>query len=305
MIIGHQKQWQFLKKSAETNRLSHAYLFFGQERLGKKTLALEFIKFLNCQNNNQLSKPCQQCSSCKDIQKRQHPDLFWIEPVGKEIQISQIRNLQWRLSLRPLSAPFKAAIIDQAHCMNSEAQSCILKTLEEPSGKAILILITEYPELLFPTILSRVQKIRFSPVPISEIENYLKKQRISQEKKDKISFLSLSKPGLAFDFLLNPQKLEYQNQKVKEMIQIRQSDLIFRFQYIKDAVSKKYNIKELLDIWLRYFREILFKTLKNNQTGYSLDRVKNIINTIQNINFLISTTNINQRLALEQLMLEI
>jgi len=305
MIIGHQKQWQFLKKSAETNRLSHAYLFFGQERLGKKTLALEFIKFLNCQDNNQLSKPCQQCSSCKDIQKRQHPDLFWIEPVGKDIQISQIRNLQWRLSLRPFSASFKSAIIDQAHCMNSEAQSCILKTLEEPSGKAILILITEYPELLFPTILSRVQKIRFSPVPISEIENYLKKQRISQEKKDKISFLSLSKPGLAFDFLLNPQKLEYQNQKVKEMIQIRQSDLIFRFQYIKDAVSKKYNIKELLDIWLRYFREILFKTLKNNQTGYSLDRVKNIINTIQNINFLISTTNINQRLALEQLMLEI
>jgi DNA polymerase-3 subunit delta' len=305
MIIGHQKQWQFLKKSAETNRLSHAYLFFGQERLGKKTLALEFIKFLNCQNNNQLSKPCQQCSSCKDIQKRQHPDLFWIEPVGKEIQISQIRNLQWRLSLRPFSAPFKAAIIDQAHCMNSEAQSCILKTLEEPSGKAILILITEYPELLFSTILSRVQKIRFSPVPISEIEDYLKKQRIPQEKKDKISFLSLSKPGLAIDFLLNPQKLEYQNQKVKEMIQIRQSDLIFRFQYIKDAVSKKYNIKELLDIWLRYFREILFKTLKNDQTEYSLDRVKNIINTIQNINFLISTTNVNQRLALEQLMLEI
>lgn len=305
MIIGHQKQWQFLKKSAETNRLSHAYLFFGQERLGKKTLALEFIKFLNCQNNNQLSKPCQQCSSCKDIQKRQHPDLFWIEPVGKEIQISQIRNLQWRLSLRPFLAPFKSAIIDQAHCMNSEAQSCILKTLEEPSGKAILILITEYPELLFPTILSRAQKIRFSPVPISEIEDYLKKQRISQEKKDKISFLSLSKPGLAIDFILNPQKLEYQNQKVKEMIQIRQSDLIFRFQYIKDAVSKKYNIKELLDIWLRYFREILFKTLKNDQTGYSLDRVKSIINTIQNINFLISTTNVNQRLALEQLMLEI
>ena len=305
MIIGHQKQWQFLKKSAETNRLSHAYLFFGQERLGKKTLALEFIKFLNCQDNNQLSKPCQQCSSCKDIQKRQHPDLFWIEPVGKDIQISQIRNLQWRLSLRPFSASFKSAIIDQAHCMNSEAQSCILKTLEEPSGKAILILITEYPELLFSTILSRVQKIRFSPVPISEIEDYLKKQRIPQEETNKIAFLSFGRPGLATDFLLNPQKLEYQNQKVKEMVQIRQSDLIFRFQYIKDAVSKKYNVKELLDIWLRYFREILFRTLKNDQTGYSLDRVKSIINTIQNINFLISTTNVNQRLALEQLMLEI
>jgi len=189
--------------------------------------------------------------------------------------------------------------------MNSEAQSCILKTLEEPSGKAILILITEYPELLFSTILSRVQKIRFSPVPISEIEDYLKKQRIPQEETNKIAFLSFGRPGLATDFLLNPQKLEYQNQKVKEMVQIRQSDLIFRFQYIKDAVSKKYNVKELLDIWLRYFREILFRTLKNDQTGYSLDRVKSIINTIQNINFLISTTNVNQRLALEQLMLEI
>jgi len=88
MLIGHQKIWQFLKKAIEMDKLSHAYLFFGEESLGKRKLAKEFIKLLNCQNSD---KPCQTCHSCQDIEKEVHPDLILIEPKKKEIQIAQIR----------------------------------------------------------------------------------------------------------------------------------------------------------------------------------------------------------------------
>ena len=166
LIIGHQKQWQYLKKLAETDKLPHALLFYGQEKLGKKTFALEFVKWL----------------LKDDIEKRQHPDFIFIEPEEKEIKISQIRELIWRLSLKPSLAPLKAAIINQAHCMNQEAQSCFLKTLEEPKGKTVLILVSEYPEALFPTILSRLQKIRFYPPKLAEMDDYLKEKGLEKKR---------------------------------------------------------------------------------------------------------------------------
>jgi len=303
MLIGHRKQWQFLKKSAELEKIPHALLFYGQSHLGKRTLAMEFIKFLDCQNLK--NRPCQSCRVCQDIQKGQHPDLIMITPVKKEIQIFQIRDLIWKLSLHPYSAPFKAAIIDQAHLMTSEAQNCFLKTLEEPRGKTLLILITEYPEMLFSTILSRVQKIKFYPVERKEIENYLITQGVPKEKTKLISQLSLGKPGVALEFVLDNQKLEKQDKIIKEILKIGNSDLVSRFQYAKDLAVNSEDTREVLEIWLRYFRNALILTVDKKEKIYSLSKLKNILRTIQKINFLISTTNVNPKLALEILLLEL
>lgn len=300
MIIGHQKIWQFLKKSAELGKVSHAYLFYGQAKLGKKTIALEFIKWLFNEDGWLMD----------GVQKRQHPDFILIEPEKKEIQISQIRNLNWKISLKSSSASFKAAIIDQAHCMNQEAQSCFLKTLEEPKGKTLLILITEYPERLFPTILSRVQKIKFYPVKKDEIGNYLQKNKIREKVSKEIIRISLGKPGVAIDFATMPPKLENQKKVIEDVIKISNSDLAFRFQYVKEisgTAANTSNLREILNIWLSYFRDILTSKVKNPNLypNYTLSKLKNILKLIQNTNFLVSTTNVNPRLALEILMLEL
>jgi len=291
MIIGHQKQWQFLKKSLELGKLSHAYLFSGETQLGKKKLALELAKLINGENFD-----------------FGHPDLTLIEPEGREIQIVQIRELIQKLSLRPYSAFLKVAMIDQAHLMNSEAQNCFLKTLEEPKGNTILILITEAPETLFSTIRSRCEIIKFYPVKISEIENYLKNQGVSKEKSEEIARLSLGRPGLAIDFLTNPQKLENQKKVIEELIKISsgKTSLSLRFQYAKDlALAPK--LSEILNIWLSYFRAVLLEQFlppEVREPEYPFPKLKNIIKQIQNTNFLISTTSVNPRLALEILMLQ-
>jgi len=317
MIVGHQKQWQFLKKSAELGKLPHGLLFYGQEQLGKKTLAIEFVKYLSCEKTDSSKKPCQVCRNCRDIQKGVCPDLILIEPEpsAKEIQISQIRNLIGKLSLRPYSADFKIAILDKAHLMSQEAQSCFLKFLEEPKGKALLILITEYPESLLPTILSRVQKIRFFPVKIKEIEKYLRGQGISKEKRRYLLAYSFEKPGLVFNFLSDFQKIEGQKKLISDLLKISDSDLADRFQYAK-ALSEKSseleakNLKEILDIWLRYFRSIFLSRIAGKKkdepfSQYSLSKLKNIIKDIQTTDLLISTTNINPRLALEMLLMQL
>lgn len=308
MIIGHQKQWQFLKKAFLLGRIPHALLFEGQEQIGKKTLAIEFIKLINCQENDFSLRPCQKCLSCQAIGRGVHPDFISISPIDREIQISQIRDLSLRLVKKPSLSPFKSAILDESHLMNQEAQSAFLKTLEEPKGNTILILITEYPERLFPTILSRVQKIKFFPVKKEEIENFLREKRISEEKTEEILKSSLAKPGLVIDFLINPERLEKRKMIIKELDEILHSDLANRFQYVKD-LSLKNNLREILELWLNYFRDrLLQETLresfpkKGNSSSFKL---KNTLRQIEKVNFLISTTNINRKLALEMLMLEI
>lgn len=275
MIIGHQKQWQFLKKVVELGKVPHAYLFSGQDSIGKKTLALEFIKLLNCENLD--GRPCRVCRSCQDIEKKTHPDLVIIKPQEsdsirssrKEIKISQIRELHSRLSLRSYSAPFKSVIIDRAHCLNKDAQGSFLKLLEEPRGKTIFILITEYPEMLLPTILSRVERLRFYSAPAKFQPN------------------------------------DYQKKIIAEILQASKENLAERFQYAKKLAKEPQNLGEVLNVWLRYFREVLLLAVHNQSGDYSLTKTRRVLEIIQDTNFLISTTNVNSRLALEILMLEL
>ena len=268
MIIGHQKQWQYLKKLAELDKLAHAYLFCGQEKLGKKTIAVEFAKWL----------------FKEDVIKRQHPDFIFIEPEKKDynppstsshpslrsgwapIQISQIRECIWRLSLKPSVAPFKIAIIDEAHCLNQEAQNSLLKTLEEPRGKTLIFLVTEYPERLFPTIISRCQILKFYSVPKEEIERYLRKQNILESEIKQMVKISEGQPGRALDFMSDPQKLKTQKTVISDLISMSNSDLAFRFQYAKNLTRELQNLKDTLDIWLRHFRSVLISSVNRTSS---------------------------------------
>lgn len=304
-FIGHRKVWRFLNKTIETGKISHAYLFSGSDRIGKRKIALEFIKLLNCQEKKAENKPCQLCRSCREIEKKSFADLMFIEPEKKEISISQIRNLSWKLALQSHSALFKSVIIDEAHLMNLESQSALLKTLEEPRGRVVIILVTAFPELLFPTIVSRTERIKFSPVSKEEVKNYLKEKGVSEEKSEELIYLSLGKPGEIMDFLNYPQRLEERIKKMKDLKKIISSPLSFKFQYAKEESRDSKALIETLDFWLRCFRTSLFLDTEKRLGGYSLPKIKKIINLIQDVGFLLSRTEVNPKLALEIIMLEL
>ena len=293
MIIGHQKQWEFLKNAVKKGEFSHAFLFSGQGKLGKKKMALEIVSLLFGQ----------------DVEKTFYPDLILISPVEKEIQVFQIRELIRKLALKPYSAPLKAAIIDQAHLMNQESQTSLLKTLEEPKGRTVLFLISDKPEYLFPTIISRVETIKFNPVKKEEIKNYLKKEGIAEKEAEEISKMSAGRPGMALDLISDSQKIKTMQDKIKELNKISDSSLAFRFQYAKNLAENNEDIFETLGIWTNCFREkLIFKVSAGSKSAgekkYSLEKLKNILKLIQTTEFLISKTNVNLRLALETLMLE-
>lgn len=288
--IGHQKQREFLKKTIQKGTFSHAYLFSGQEKLGKKKIALETVSLLLGIDT-----------------EKQHPDLMIIEPSEGEIKIGQIRDLIFWLSLKPYSGQFKGAIIDSAQLMNKDAQTALLKTLEEPKGRTVLILISENSEHLLPAILSRVQTIKFYPIKNEEIKKYLKSQNTSENKIEEIAKISLGRPGVAVEYILDPKKLEFFEEKIKELNKISKSELSFRFQFAKDLSENLQEIKETLDAWTIYFRGTLMEKIISSKPGsdiLGIKKLRKILSLIQSTKFLILTTNASARLALETLMLE-
>ena len=282
-----------MQQSWDSGKLSHAYLFAGQEGLGKKTFAVEFLKRL------------------LGSEIFSHPDFIFIQPQEKEIQISQVRDLNWKLSLKPFSAPFKIALIDRAHLMNQEAQNCFLKTLEEPKGQALIFLITEYPELILPTIRSRAQMIKFYPVEKGEIENWLKQEKVPQKETAIISEISMGRPGAAFNFFSNAENLDDFKKRLKELTELLNSDLSQKFDYAKNLSENNEELIRVLNIWQSYFRNLLLSGLDLGRKWflpkkeYSPEKLKDILKALQNTIFLLSTTNANPRLALEVLMLEL
>ena len=282
MIIGHQKQQNFLKRIVNSGNIPHALLFTGPEELGKKTIALELISFIF--KDNLLN----------------HPDFRLIEPKTGQIKIAQIRELNWKLSLKPIKAPLFGAVIDKAHSMTLEAQNCFLKTLEEPKTKSLLILITEHSNYLLPTIISRCENLKFYPVKNEEINLYLEQRKVPKENIKEIIEFSLGRPGKAVHFLKNPEKLEERKKKIEKLKKISNSPFSFRFKYIKE-LAKEEDLRETLDIWLSYFRRNLLFT-KNNE---NLLKIKSVLDSIQETIFLTSTTNVNPRLALEVLIMKL
>ena len=183
-LIGHEDQIKELVSSFNNNKVSHAYIFSGPTGIGKKQVAIEFSKLLNCLNStksissNTNSYECD-CISCNKIDKHNHPDVFvFTYEDSNIIKVDDIRkDIEEMIHLKSFEGKSKVVILNDAERMNVYAQNALLKTLEEPPPFSILILITENAHMLLNTIRSRCLTINFSPLLESEIINHLTSNR--------------------------------------------------------------------------------------------------------------------------------
>ena len=176
-IAGHSGPIATIRRILGSGRVAHAYLFSGPEGIGKKMVATAFIEALFCGK----AEGCGECISCRKIFSGNHPDIHTLEPDGQFIKVDQVRGLQKDLSYRPYEALRKACIIDGADRFNLSSGNSLLKTLEEPPGNALIILLATNIDAVLPTIRSRCQQLSFSGVPAEEIAGFLENNGVDAD----------------------------------------------------------------------------------------------------------------------------
>lgn len=165
-IIDQERSIRVLTSLLTSRSIPHALLFTGIDGVGKRTAATAFAMACNC-TGRRVEEPgvaCGECAACRRIAADRHPDVLRVTPSGLQIKIDQIRNLCRALAMKPYEAELRVAIIAEAHRLNPAAGNALLKMLEEPPDRTILILTAPQTADLLPTIVSRCQHIRFKPI---------------------------------------------------------------------------------------------------------------------------------------------
>lgn len=157
---------RMLEKSIEKNRLAHAYVFEGEAGTPKKEVALVLAQSQFCSELNGVV-PCGMCAECRRIEHGNHPDVLMINPDGATIKKHQVEELQKQFSYKSMEARLQVYIVNEADKMTASAANSILKFLEDPESPTLAILLTENTQFILETILSRSQKLSFSPPSLS------------------------------------------------------------------------------------------------------------------------------------------
>jgi DNA polymerase-3 subunit delta' len=194
-IVGNERVKNLLRRTLEARRLPGAMLFTGEEGIGKKLFALEIAKALNCRSPQGL-EGCGHCPSCLRISKfnypqsaesddlkeiiwTDHPDVGMVVAPKRVLLVDQMRKIEREANFRPYEGTARLFIIDDADRLNDSSANALLKVLEEPPHTSHIVLLTSRPAMLLPTIRSRCQMIRFSPLAAHEIESYLLTHKIA------------------------------------------------------------------------------------------------------------------------------
>jgi DNA polymerase-3 subunit delta' len=199
-IRGHGQAIDFLRRAFAGKRLAHAYFFGGPTGVGKLAVARALAMGLHCETTP--FEACGACQACRTIAAGTHPDVRVIAGPAKDrrdVSIEQVRTLQRDLGFRSLSGRPKVGIVNDAHLLTTQAQNALLKTLEEPSGDSLLVLIAVNAATLEPTILSRCQRVRFSPLAREDVAAILGARGRTPAEAAALAAYAAGSPGQALD----------------------------------------------------------------------------------------------------------
>ena len=253
-IIGNEKNKSILEKSIEIKKTLHSYLFWGIEGMGKKLIALEFAKKMLCLEPE--NKECR-CKSCIEFESGSNPDFIMIEPEDGKIKIDQIRNLQRKVAEKPINSNKKVYIINDSDKMTTEAQNCLLKTLEEPPEYLTIILICSNEYSMLSTIKSRCTRMHFDNLETNQIKKFLEEKYPETKFNEKI--IKLSQGSIGKTLQLNQKTQLYEN--IENLFDgFKTKDLID----ITSIAEEIYNEKEEINSVLEYMNILALEFSKKD-----------------------------------------
>ena len=318
-VLGHSKPIEFLKRAIKKDMLAHSYLFWGNEGIGKKWVALQFAKTLNClQGGPEQGDACDQCISCKKINDGLHPDVMVLEPENQTLKVDQVRQMQRDLAYRPYEGRRRVCILAASDRMAPNMSNVLLKTLEEPPLHTVIILLANNTRLLLPTILSRCQPIHFNPLPIPLVSKWLMKQRgLDEGEAHLLASLSEGSPGKAVEIQEEIRQIP-REELLKEWVGLKTLPFEKMESWIESLPLHRENLLLIIEVAKTLLRDlVMVKTLKEGSKlihsdllqememmakAWSLSSLLNRIEALHQT-MLAIRSNANMPLALEAMML--
>jgi len=317
-VLGHKNALKFLENSILNEKLANAYLFYGPKNIGKSLIVQKFIKAVFCLDKQ--NKPCEKCQNCDQISKGIYPDIYTIKklPDKKDIIIEQARELRNNLMQGAFLNSYKIGIIEEVEYCNTQSWNSLLKTLEEPQCKTIIILIANQIDKIPATIISRCQQIKLSLVPEDEIYNFLIAKNLSRDESKEIAKFASGRIGLAKKITDTPNWLTERNEQLKVYLKLldQKETVKNKNEIIEKIVKKENKAHEAISALSLLLRDLIFlKTAPNLIINLSLKNdlisinenlsLKKLINLLDKSlifkNYL--SYNANARLVLENFVL--
>jgi len=265
MLLGNKEIQNYFKTLIENNNLSHAYLFYGPEGVGKKSFARSVSEKLTGSLSNQ--------------------DLKIIDKEGDEISIVDIRELKNFIHLTPFGK-CKTVIINNAHNLGRDASNALLKILEEPPGESVLFLISHLPKILLPTVLSRCQMVRFQPLKGKEIIDYLTgENKVKNETAVTIAKFANGSLGQALELVQNFDNFK---KNITLLNKLAKAEFSERFEIAK-KISAEDDFKKVVADWFFYSASL---------------PDKKIASLLLNLSNMLSHSQFNRKLALENFLIK-
>lgn len=288
-IIGNDGVKELLNNSISTNSVLHSYMFVGIEGIGKKLFAIDFSEMILCLDTN---KACGKCESCIKFRGNSHPDFEIVDSEdGKSIKIGQIRLLQEKIAEKPIVSDKKIYIINNADLMTTEAQNCLLKTLEEPPEYSIIILVLSNETKLLNTIKSRCTKIYFKKLTDENLEKYAHDNNVGLKKE----LLNVCEGSISKLLSLN-DNIESYNLLDTILKDMHSKDIVDIWNEAEILYKSKDNILSLLD----YFNIVFFTKLRSINDNRYINGIKIVEETKKRL-----AANANYDMSIDNLLLKL
>lgn len=322
MFFGHQKIVFYLESLIKNKNVVRNYLFLGPAGVGKNYLAKQFIKALLCENYNgslsNLEESGCLCQSCFKFNRNIHQDFIYISSENnKEIGINFAKEIKRLVSFKPISL-FRVVLVNQANFLTDEAANAMLKIIEEPDSRTIFIFTADYD--IKPTLVSRMEILKFNLLEESEIKEILEKEgsNLNNDIKENILYLSDGRPGILIELLKNQTLIKNKIGLVNDLTFFIKSNIINRIKYIENYVKNDGEIDVILRLWLKVLTDYLESELNVNspagglplalkkkiaESGIKQQNLIKIANHTLELKELNSRYNLNGRILLEQLVM--
>jgi DNA polymerase-3 subunit delta' len=324
-LIGHEDIVRELRSLAASEEPPHALLLAGPEGTGRAGLAQMYARLLNCTGRGpgpQDAFPCGVCRNCHLIEEGTHPDVITVapgdvlcrpregeshakHPDSRDIRICQVRGIIDLVARYPFEANYRMIVLDPAERLGREAAHTLLKTLEEPPGHTVLVLITAAPESIIETILSRCRRIDVRTVPRPVIEAALVARGIEPAVANRAAEASRGLPAKALEYAKSPDLMGDRSRILGRCAQLAAANTGERFKYANDLAerfrSDRNKAGAELDIWESFWEERLRESAANgnrSQTSACLVAMKAIVQAREDLQ-----TQVVARAALELMML--